>query len=338
MPSVELAIVTESFEGKRVLITGGLGFIGSNLAACLVASGADVTVVDCLLDRHGGNEQNVQDIRGRLKVYLGSMADPAALDVIREGVDYVFNLAAQTSHWGSMEAPGLDLQMNAQAQLALLETCRGLSKPPKIVFTSTRQVYGRTSATPVDESHPIAPADINAVHKFAAERYHLLYRAVHGVPTCVLRLTNTYGPRMRVRDAHQSVLGKWIGDVLCGRDVEVYGDGRQFRDFTYVDDCVDALLRAAATEASEGKVYNLGGEVMTLGDLAEALVRAAGVGRVKLVPFPATLRAIDIGSYRADYASATRDLGWQPRMPLAEGLRRSLHFFRDRGAPYGLSP
>jgi UDP-glucose 4-epimerase len=324
-----------TYRDKRVLITGGLGFIGSNLARSLVAAGARVTLCDSLIPAYGGNPHNVHDIRDRVTVNICDVRDRFAIEYLLQGQDFLFNLAGQTSHLDSMTDPTTDLNINAAAQLSILEACRKVNPSIRIVFASTRQIYGKPDYLPVDEKHPIRPVDVNGINKLAGEWYHLLYNKVHGVRGCVLRLTNTYGPGMRVKDARQTFLGIWIRQLIEGQPIKVFGDGLQLRDFNYVDDCVQALLDAGASDAALGQVYNLGSaEVVNLKDLATMLVPMAAGGRWELVPFPPERKAIDIGDYYSDFALAQRDLGWTPRVGLQEGLRRTVAYYREHGKHY----
>jgi len=318
------------FAGRSVLITGGLGFIGSNLARALVRLGSRVLIVDSLIPEYGGRRDNVDDIRDQVLVNLSDVRDEHSLRHLVAGHDFLFNLAGQTSHIDSMTNPRTDLEINCQAQLSILEACRRHNPAVKIIFASTRQIYGRPRYLPVDESHPIVPVDINGINKTAGEWYHLLYGQVYGLRVSVLRLTNTYGPRMRVRDARQTFLGYWLRMAIEGNEISVFGDGRQLRDFNYVDDVVHAFLLAAADERADGRVYNLGGEeVIALADLAELLVSLAGAGEYRIVPFPSDRKAIDIGDYYADASLIRSELGWIPRIGLEEGLARSVAFLRD---------
>ena len=196
-----------AFSGARVLITGGLGFIGSNLARRLVGDGARVTLIDSLIPEYGGNLFNIHDIRERLSVSITDVRDPHAMAHHVKDQDFLFNLAGQTSHLDSMTDPATDLEINAAAQLSILEACRQHNPRVKLVFASTRQLYGRPQYLPVDEKHPARPVDVNGINKLAGEQYHLLYNDVYGIRACALRLTNTYGPGMRVRDARQTFLG-----------------------------------------------------------------------------------------------------------------------------------
>jgi UDP-glucose 4-epimerase len=318
------------YRGKSILITGGLGFIGSNLARRLVKLGAKVTLVDSLIPLYGGNLFNIKDIREKVSVNLSDVRDPYALTHLMEGQEFLFNLAGQTSHLDSMEDPQTDLAINATAQLSILEVCRKVNPGIKVVFASTRQIYGRPSYLPVDEKHPTNPIDVNGINKLAGEKYHLLYHDVYGIQTCALRLTNTYGPGMRIKDARQTFLGAWIRQLLEGRPIEVFGDGSQLRDFNYVDDCVDALLLAAVSKVAIGKVYNLGSdEVINLRNLAERMTELHCSGSFKLVPFPTDRKAIDIGDYCSDFTLIQRELGWSPHIGLSQGLAKTILYYHE---------
>ena len=329
-------MITESvYLSKKILITGGLGFIGSNLARELVAQGAEVTLVDSLIPQYGGNPFNIDDIRDKVTVNVCDVRDPFAMAYLLEGKDYLFNLAGQTSHIDSMSNPKTDLDINATAQLAILEACRQSNLGIKIVFASTRQLYGKPEYLPVDENHPIRPVDVNGINKLAGEWYHLLYNNVYGIRACALRLTNTYGPGMRVKDARQTFLGIWVRLLLEGKPIKVFGDGLQLRDFNYVDDCVDALLMAGSSEISNGKVYNIGSsEVIGLKALAEMMVGIGYGGTFDLIPFPQERKLIDIGDYYSDYSLIAKELGWQPKVKLREGLERTMEYYRTHGEHY----
>jgi UDP-glucose 4-epimerase len=317
------------YSRKQVLITGGLGFIGSNLASALVAQDAEVTLADSLIPQYGGNQFNIADFRDRVTVNICDVRDPFAIAYLLQGKDYLFNLAGQTSHLDSMTDPLTDLHINAAAQLSILEACRKINTKIKIVFASTRQLYGKPDYLPVDEKHPIRPVDVNGINKLAGEWYHLLYNNVYGIRTCALRLTNTYGPRMRVKDARQTFLGIWVRLLIEDNPIKVFGDGLQLRDFNYVDDCVEALLLAGASDEANGKAYNLGSaEVIGLKALAEMMVEVGQCGRFELVPFPPERKAIDIGDYYGDFSRIEHELGWRPKIDLREGLTRTLQYYR----------
>jgi len=316
------------FHGKRVLITGGLGFIGSNLAYCLVQLGSEVILVDSLIPEYGGNLYNIEGIRDRVRVNISDVRDEHSMKYLLQGQDYLFNLAGQTSHMDSMLDPDTDLEINCRAQLSILEACRKHNPSVKIVFASTRQIYGKPEYLPVDEKHLLRPVDVNGINKMAGEWYYILYNNVYGIRSCALRLTNTYGPRMRVKDARQTFLGIWVRLLVEGKPFEVW-DGEQLRDFTYVDDAVDALLLAAANDAGDGHAFNLGGEcAISLKDLASLLVDANGGGEYKVRSFPEDRKRIDIGDYYADDRLIRKVLGWEPKVPLREGLARTLAYYR----------
>jgi UDP-glucose 4-epimerase len=324
-----------AFAGRHVLITGGLGFIGSNLARELLEMDAVVTIVDSLVPEYGGLLYNITGIEDRLTVNISDVRDEHSLRYLVRDQDVLFNLAGQTSHLDSMTDPYTDLEINARSQLSILEACRHENPRITVVFASTRQLYGRPRHLPVDESHPVAPVDVNGINKAAGEWYHLLYGDVYGIRTTVLRLTNTYGPRMRVRDARQTFLGVWIRHALADEEILIYGDGSQRRDLTYVDDAIAAFLLAAAREEAAGRVYNLGGiGNVSLLELSATLTRIAGSGRVKLIPFPDDRKAIDIGDFYADYSAIENELGWTPAVSLEEGLARTLEYYREHGDAY----
>jgi UDP-glucose 4-epimerase len=329
------ADVAEAYRGRRVLVTGGLGFIGSNLARRLVELGADVVIVDSLIAEYGGNLANIAGIEDTVRVNVSDVRDEHSLRSLIRGQDVLFNLAGQTSHVDSLHDPFTDLDINCRSQLSILETCRRENPEVKVVFASTRQLYGRPRYLPVDEEHPVAPVDPNGVNKAAGESYHLVYGRVYGLRTSILRLTNTYGPRMRVKDDRQTFLGTWLRLAVEGGELLIFGDGTQRRDFTYVDDAVEAFLLAGATPAADGEIFNLGGDPpVSLTELAELLVEVAGAGSFRLVSFPEERRSIDIGDYFADDSKIRERLGWEPAVPLREGLARSLEYYRERGASY----
>jgi UDP-glucose 4-epimerase len=319
----------DAFKAAKVLITGGLGFIGSNLARRLVSLGSDVTIVDSLIPDYGGNLYNVQDVRDRLQINVSDVRDSHSLRHLVQGKNYLFNLAGQTSHLDSMVNPMADLEINCQAQLSILEACRAGNPKIKIVFASTRLIYGRPAQLPVPETHPLNPVDVNGINKMAGEQYHLLYNNVYGIPAAVLRLTNTIGPRMRIKDARQTFLGLWVRQLLEGKPISVWG-GKQMRDFTDVEDAVDAFLMAATAPETNGQIYNLGGqEVINLAGVAKLMVEVNGAGNYAVHDFPEDRRAIDIGDYYADFSKIRTQLGWEPRRTLRETMEATLRYFRD---------
>jgi UDP-glucose 4-epimerase len=317
-----------TFEGKNVLITGGLGFIGSNVALRLVAWGAHVTLLDSLIPEYGGNLFNVAGSEDRLRINISDVRDAHSMRYLIQDHDYLFNLAGQTSHMDSMEDPYTDLEINCRSQLSILEACRKYNPRIKVIFASTRQIYGKPDYLPVNENHLLRPVDVNGINKMAGEWYHILYNNVFGITACALRLTNTYGPRMRIKDARQTFLGVWVRRLIEGLAFEVW-EGQQLRDFTYVDDSVDALLLAAACPQVNGRTLNLGGDcVISLKDLADLLIEVNGGGEFTTRSYPTDRKRIDIGDYYADFTQIREAVGWEPRIGLREGLARTVDYYR----------
>jgi dTDP-glucose 4,6-dehydratase/UDP-glucose 4-epimerase len=324
-----------SYKNKNVLITGGLGFIGSNLAKNLVKQQAVVTVVDSLFPQYGGNIFNVEDIRHSVNINIGDVRDSLLMANLLKGQDYLFNLAGQTSHLDSMTDPQTDLAINANAQLSILEACRKVNPTIKIVFASTRQIYGKPDYLPVDEKHAIRPVDVNGINKLAGEWYHILYNNVYGIRSCALRLTNTYGPGMRIKDARQTFLGVWIRFLVERKPLTIFGDGCQLRDFNYVDDCVDAILMAGISDLANGKVYNLGSkDVVSLKELADVIINLGFNGTKELVSFPEDRKAIDIGNYYSDFSLICQELGWTPQINLKAGLVKTIEYYLKHSSHY----
>jgi nucleoside-diphosphate-sugar epimerase len=322
------------FAGKRTLITGGLGFIGSNLAHALVERGAEVTLLDSMLPAYGANLFNVDGIRDRVRINFSDVRDVHSLPFVVRDTDLIFSLAGQVSHLSSMTDPHTDLEINCRSQLSLLECCRRDNPEVKIVFASTRQLYGRPRYLPVDEDHPCVPVDVNGINNLAAEMYYRLYFDVHGIRTVSLRLTNTYGPRMDLRSADKGVVGVFLRNALTGKPLELFGSGGQRRDFNFVDDVIGALLDAARVESATGKVFNLGHpKAYTLLDLARQLQRLTGCS-YECVPFPAEQRTIDIGDYWGSYDRFRAATGWEPHVDLDEGMTRTVDFFRRHASEY----
>jgi UDP-glucose 4-epimerase len=322
------------YDGTKVLVTGGLGFIGSNLARRLVEIGSDVLVIDSMLPNTGANYANLKDIEDRVRIEIVDLRDQEKIASLIPGHDVVFNLAGKSSHIDSMNDPVSDLEANVHAHVVLLEACRRHIPKAKIVFSSTRQIYGRPSYCPVDEKHPVLPIDVNGIDKSAGESYHTLYHQVYGSDTVCLRLTNTFGPRMRVKDARQNFMGIWLRKVVENGAFEVWG-GQQLRDLTYVEDVVEAFLVAAACESYENRVFNIGGcPPVRLAGLAELLVSVAGTGRFEIKQFPAERLRIDLGDYFTDDKLFRQATGWTPKVTLEDALSRSIAFYRDRVADY----
>jgi UDP-glucose 4-epimerase len=328
------------YRDRRIMITGGLGFIGSNLAHQLVKLGCSrVLLVDSLISEYGGNLFNISGIEDRVKVNIADVRQQSTMNYLVRDIDVIFNLAGQVSHIDSMQDPYTDLEINCRSQLSLLEACRRYNPAVKVVFAGTRQVYGRPDSLPVTESHLVRPTDVNGINKAAGENYHLVYNNVFGVRACSLRLTNVYGPRQLLKHNRQGFIGWFIRHVVENREIQIYGDGRQLRDFVYVADAADAFLCAGASDACNGQVLNVGGaEPIALRDLVELLIAVGESGRYRLVDWPPEKKAIDIGDFYADSSLISRTLGWQPRTLLRDGLKRTIDYYRAHLHHYVTDP
>ena len=320
----------EFYRGRAVMITGGLGFIGSNLARQLVAIGADVLLVDSLIPDYGGNLFNIDGIADRVRVNVADIRQQSTMNYLVRDRDVIFNLAGQVSHIDSIRDPYTDLEINCRSQLTVLEACRNHNPGVKVVFAGTRQVYGRPQSLPVDETHLVQPTDVNGINKAAGEYYHLVYNNVFGVRACSLRLTNVYGPRQLIRHNRQGFIGWFIRLAVENKTIQIYGDGSQLRDFVYVDDAADAFLRAGAVDACNGEVFNVGGDrPISHSELTTLLIDRAGTGSVQHVDWPSEQKSIDIGSFYADSSKFTRTTGWAPTVALGDGLARTVAFYRQ---------
>lgn len=323
------------YAGRRALVTGGAGFIGSHVARRLTQLGARVTIVDAFVPDCGGNLFNIADLRPAVRLEVVDLRDRVAIAALVRDAEFIFNLAGQVSHIDSMRSPADDAELNCVAHLTLLEACRDGNPEARLVYAGTRQAYGRPHHLPVDEDHPLRPTDVNGINKMAGEAYHLLYHRLYGLRTTSLRLTNTFGPGLLIRHPRQGFLSVFLRRVLDDATIRVFGDGRQLRDLNYVDDVVDAFLAVAANDATAGQAYNLGASPpLSLRQVAEQMVEIAGRGRVEVVPFPDELKRIDIGSYYGDYTRIHTAVGWEPRIPVAEGLRRTLAYYRAHAEHY----
>jgi nucleoside-diphosphate-sugar epimerase len=308
-------------------VTGGLGFIGSNLVRHLSGLGANVSVIDALIPEHGGSRDNVAD---DVEVLIADIASPVVAD-IAAGCDVVFNIAGQVSHLDSMVDPLRDLDLNVRSHLSFLETLRRVAPTSTVVQTSTRQVYGRPHYLPVDERHPTAPVDVNGVDKLACEQLHLVYSNVHELHATSLRLTNVYGPQQHLERDGLGFLPVFVRLALAGNEISLFGDGSQLRDCLHVDDVCDALMRAATMPGTFGEVFNLGhSEVLPLSEIARLTIAAAGTdSTVRCVPWPDELKRIDIGSFQGDFSKAQQTLGWTPRILFADGMASTIASYRS---------
>jgi nucleoside-diphosphate-sugar epimerase len=229
-----------------------------------------------------------------------------------------------------MKNPFVDLEINAKAQLSILEECRKFNPAIKIVFASTRQIYGKPQYLPVDEKHPLVPVDVNGINKLAGEMYHVLYNKVYNIKTSVLRLTNTYGPRMRIKDARQTFLGIWIRNLLENKPITIFGDGGQLRDYNYIDDVVNAFLLVAGSDVWTGSIFNLGNiNPISLETTAKIMIEENSAGKYLFIPFPEELKKIDIGDFYSDFSKIKTNLGWNPEVSIDAGFRETIEYFRN---------
>jgi UDP-glucose 4-epimerase len=321
---------SDFYRGRRVMVTGGLGFIGSNIARRLTDLGADVLLMDSLIPDSGGNFFNIDGIADRVRVNIADVRQESTMNHLVRDREVIFNLAGQVSHIDSMRDPYTDLDINCRSQLSILEACRKHNPAAKIVFAGTRQVYGKPDSLPVTEDHLVRPTDVNGINKAAGENYHILYNNVFHVRACSLRLTNVYGPRQLIKHNRQGFIGWFIRLALEGREIQIFGDGSQIRDFVYVEDAVDAFLRAGASDSVNGQVFNVGGsEPISHADLAVLLIEIARAGSIRHVPWPAEKKVIDIGSFYADSTRFKKAVGWAPHVSLRAGLTSTIEYYRS---------
>lgn len=325
------------YRKKNILITGGLGFIGSNLAIKLVGFGSQVTILDALLPDYGGNKFNIYPIKDKIKLKLTDMRDEKLVEKLVADQDFIFNLAGTLSHIDSMTDPFTDLDINCRAQLSLLEACKSVNREAKIIFAGTRNQYGKAIYLPVDEKHIQEPTDINGINSIAAEKYHLLYGRIYNMPTVSVRMTNTFGPRHQMKHPRQGVLNWFLRLLIDDQEVSLFGDGSQIRDINYVDDVVEALLEVAKSKKSNGQIYNIGGEAMTLKQFIEAAIKILGRGKYKIVEFPKDRKEIEIGNYVADIKKIKEEIGWEPKYKVEKGIEETFNYYISNKKHYWLS-
>ena len=315
------------YKNKKVLVTGGLGFIGSTLCIELVKLGADVTLIDSLVPDYGGNLFNIDPIKNKVKVNISDVRDRYSMNYLVQNKDIMFNLAGTLSHVDSMRDPYTDLEINVTSQVSILEACRNNNPKIKIIFAGTRNQYGKAQYLPVDEKHPLEPTDVNGINCNAGEYYHLLYNKVYGIRACSLRLSNTYGPRHQMKHERQGILNWFLRQIMNGEQITLHGTGTQIRDAHYVDDVVNAFILAGASDNVWGEVFNTGCTPISLKDYVEAAIKIYRKGGYKIIPFPENRKPIEIGDYIADYSKINKMIGWKPKFNLDTGLKRTFEYY-----------
>jgi UDP-glucose 4-epimerase len=321
--------------GKRIFITGGLGFIGSNLARRLVAEGARVTVCDALIEGYGGNPANVAEIRDSIEIERADVRDAAAMARLVAGKDVVFHLAAQVSHVMSLSDPYPDIDINIKGTAVVLEACRRTNPAALVVRSGTRGQYGPAVKLPVSEETPSDPRGIYEISQLSAEMICRTYTRIHGIRTVPLRLTNVYGPRGQMKHSQFGVVNWFVRLALEGRPIPIFGSGKILRDFLYVDDCVDALVRAAGEPSAVGEIINVGHDrPSTFLEVAEILRELVPGTEIAFTDFTPERRAQEPGDFVSDIAKIRRLLGWEPTVSLRDGLARTVAFYRERRAEY----
>jgi UDP-glucose 4-epimerase len=324
------------YHGRKVLVTGGLGCLGSSLTLELVAAGARVTVVDSCHPMFGANEYNLDGVRDRVSVNVCDIRDADAMNHLVKGQDLLFHIGMQTSHVDSMTDPFWDIDINCRGNMVVYEAIRHHNPDCYVIYAGTRGQYGVLESTPVDETHRMQPTDVYGVNKVAAEGYGFVYHRAYGIPFCSLRVNNCYGPRHQMRHAKYGILNWFIRLAMDGETIKLFGDGSQKRDYNYVDDAIEAFLLAGANRsACDGEAFNLGsGRVRTLREATDLILEAAGCGSLELAPWPDDRKAIETGDYFADYSKFTAATGWEPRVEMEDGLARTVEFYKAHKAHY----
>ena len=324
----------DAYRGKRVVITGGLGFLGSTLAHRLVQSGAgEIVLVDTLDPRYGGNRYNLRGIEDRVRIIQCDVRDPGWYPALH-GADYVFHLAAQVSYIDSLALPAEDLEVNAGSTLSILQACRHLSRAPRVIFASSRMVVGKVETGHLTESVFPNPLSLYGVHKLASERYLEIYHRNFGISTLAFRITNPYGPRQQMHHSKYSLVGWFVRQAMEGRTISIFGDGAQIRDYIFVDDIAEGFLRCAAAPVT-GEVVNLGSGVPTpFGEMVRTVVDVVGKGRIEFVPWPANYERLETGDVQADISKLERLTGWRPNTDLRTGVEHTFRYYAEHGSAY----
>lgn len=327
----------DAYKNKRVLITGGLGFLGSNLALALLGTAKEIILYDALMPMYGGNLFNIKNFKDGVTVIIADIRDAEKMNEAVKGVDFIFNIAGQVSHVDSMIDPFFDLDINCRGNLVLLEACKKYNKDARIIYAGTRGQYGKLDYIPVDEKHKMEPTDIYGVNKMAGEHYHLIYSRAFDMWACSLRINNTYGPRHQMKHGKYGILNWFIRLALDNQAIKVFGEGGQLRDYNYVDDVTEAFLLCGANDKCRNEVYNLGsGKQIKFIDLVKEVIASAGSGKYELVPWPKDREIIEIGDYAANFSKIKNTLGWEPKIFIEDGLQRTCDYYKKyRGKYWG---
>jgi UDP-glucose 4-epimerase len=326
--------LSDYFKDKKVLVTGGAGFIGSSLAHALVTLGAQVTAVDAMLPLYGGNEYNLADIASQVKFVVGDIRD---MDVMKELVaqaDIIYNFAAQVSYIDSKDKPFLDLDINGRGHLTVLEAMRAVNSHAKILFSSSRLVYGRILTTPVNEEHPTNPLSLYGIHKLLGEKYYRYYADQFGIRAMSVRIPNPYGPRQQMKHNKYSIVGWFVRQAMEDKTITIFGDGSQERDYLYIDDIVSAFIELTV-KGESGEVYNIGThERVRFVDMVDAVLAEVGKGKKEHVPWPPKYEKNETGNYIADTSKVKSITSWQAQVPLKEGIARMVAYYKQHHQYY----
>ncbi|MBI2065655.1 MAG: SDR family NAD(P)-dependent oxidoreductase [Candidatus Zambryskibacteria bacterium] len=329
-----MAINKSIFACKKVLITGGAGFIGSSLAHALIELGAKVTIIDAMLPLYGGNMFNLEEIKEKIKFIKGDIRDKELVNDLVRDKDFIFDLAAQVSYIDSKDLPFLDLDINCLGRLTVLEAVKDTAPAARLIFPSSRMVYGKIHSTPVKEDHPTAPLSIYGIHKLTGEKYYRYYHDTFGLDTLVVRLPNPYGTRQQMKHSKYSIVGWFLRQALDGGTINIFGEGLQEMDYIYIDDVVDGLLRVAE-KGLPGEVYNLGAnERVSLVGMVDKILAETGTGKKEHIPWPENFEKNKTGGYIADTSKIERDTGWKARVSLKEGIKRMVKYYKKNRENY----
>lgn len=321
---------SDFFRGRKILITGGLGFIGSNLAIKLVELDADVTLADSMLPLYGGNLFNIQPIKDKVHISFSDVRDKSSMNYLVQDKDYIFHLAGQVSHVDSIINPFMDVEINVMGTLSVLEACKRNNPEARLIFTGTRGQYGPSVKLPVDENAPTNPMGMYAITNLTAEKMILMYHNIHRIRGVCLRITNTYGPRHQMKHNRYGVLNWFIRLVLDNETIPVFGDGQILRDFLCIDDLVECLLMVATCEEAYGEIFNVGsGTGMNFLDLAKTIIKVARSGRYEFTEFSPERKAVEPGDYYADISKIRRLVGWEPKTAIEVGLKKTIEYYKQ---------